>query len=306
MKIRTFALLGIIGLIFSSLSLESLADEFAWEKARLSQAERIEVQDDSSQLESEEEESDEGEFLYDFQILFGLDYSNRFLLGDNSNEFQPALALTLDFEYYNFFMESGRKNRASAVLGRAYLGYHLWSDENNAVDIISGTYVGGIERDDGDGDPIPELVNLKNRKADNSFGARYSYFDESYYFSTELVRDVFELSHKGWIVDSYIGGLSTVGNWDFGYGVGHTWYSSNTSSYYLGVEPEELTPALTTYTSGPSYSFNLEFSTRYPLSENWVFESGISYLWFSKNISDSPLFTDHQVLETFVGFGYVF
>ena len=125
-------------------------------------------------------------------------------------------------------------------------------------------------------------MNLKNRKADNSFGLRYSYFDESIFFSTELVGDIFGLTHQGWLLDSYVGGLSTAGNWDFGYGVGHTWYSGETNNYYLGVKAEELAPGLMTYSSGPSYSFNLEFSARYPLSENWVFESGINYVRFSK------------------------
>ena len=57
----------------------------------------------------EEDEQEESALLYDFQLVFGLDYSNKFLLGDDADKLRPALALTLDLEYYDFFHRVGPK-----------------------------------------------------------------------------------------------------------------------------------------------------------------------------------------------------
>lgn len=288
MKKRVLLVLGIVG---------SLLGGQAFAFASINQ--------DSVDFDADES-NEEIEFVYDIEILFGIDVENRFYLGDDFNDISPGLALTLDLQYGNFFIESGRKNRASAVLGRAYLGYHLWHDDNSSVDIISGSYIPGIEKLDKDEEPIPELVNLENRKEDYDFGLRYIYTAENYFVSTEIVKDLFELSHEGWVVDSYVGSFSSYANWDFSYGFGHSWYSSKATNYHFGVKPNEVAPGIQAYSTGPAYSFYLEASAKTPISEDWVFETGFSHSWISDNISQSPLVIDNRVTEFFMGFGYVF
>lgn len=293
MKKVADAFLGILWVFFGSLSWQLTA----------AVADPMEKSNGNNTFEEEEDESD---FVYDFEILFGVDSENRLFLGQNRNEVSIGGALTVDLQYGNFFIESGRKNRASAVLGRAYLGYHLWQDERVSLDIISGSYIPGIDKQDKDEDPIPILVNLENRKDDYDFGIRYIYAMDNYFISTDIVKDIFSLSHEGWVVDSYLGSFSSYGNWDFSYGVGHTWVSADVTNYHIGVKPSELSPGLVTYSSGPSYMLNVEASAKTPVSESWIFEAGFSHSWLSDNISDSPLVIDDRVTEIFIGFGYVF
>ncbi|MET1254469.1 MipA/OmpV family protein [Aliikangiella maris] len=253
-----------------------------------------------------EELSEEKAFYYDFQFSVGAAYYNQLYLGNDETGFSPAIALTVDLGYKDFFFESNRKNRLSAVLGRVLIGYHLWQDEENQLDIVSGNYAPGIEKKDADDNVIPELVNLKERRDDYNFGVRFSRLTGSTYMSSELVYDLVGLSHHGWVLDSYIGKVNSWGNWDVNYGIGHTWVSQNVSDYYVGVKPAEVLPGIYPYKTGSGYTLNIEFSAQYPVSENWVFEAGLNYSWLSDNLYRSPLVINQDVLTALIGFGYVF
>ncbi|TQV87913.1 MipA/OmpV family protein [Aliikangiella coralliicola] len=267
----------------------------------------------ASNIESDIEpgiESDEAEssntLLYDFSVLLGAGVRNRYFLGDDTNESVPIVAVVFDLEYRNFFFEANRKNRINAVLGRAYAGYHIWADEDSSIDLISGNYITGIETQDKDSQPIPELVNLKKRKDDYNFGVRYSRFKDDLYFSTELVYDVFATSHESWIADTYVGKVLTQGNWDITVGASLILYSSKVTNYHAGVTPEEVAPGISSYHTGSSYTTNFEFSAQYPVSESWVFETGINYNHFSSNIKDSPLIIADHMVVAYLGLEYVF
>ncbi|WP_444997063.1 MipA/OmpV family protein [Aliikangiella sp. IMCC44359] len=259
-----------------------------------------------NQIELLEADNEESNFSYDFKLLTGIVYTNNLYLGYDEKGFNPALTLTLDMDYYDFFFESNRKNRINSELGRVYIGYHLWENDNYQLDIISGSYAPAISKENEDGEPVPELINLNERENDYNFGARFSKLDGSTYYSLELVYDLASLTHNGWILDSYAGKVHTIGNWDITYGLGHTWYSENTSNYFLGIKKEEVAPGISSYKTGASYAINLEFSAQYPISESWVFEATLTHNWLSKNISESPLIIDDSITIALIGFGYVF
>ncbi len=247
----------------------------------------------------------ESDNFYRFKLLMGGYSQSRAFYGNDDVENGALINLALDFEYEDFFMDSSNKNRGGGLLGRVYLGYHLWQDEKVAWDIIAGSYTPEFPRLDKDDRQIPALRNIGSREEDFGLGVRYSRLFGDQYFSIEVVKDV-SSQHEGYIFDSYLSKVMSYGNWDFVYGVGHTWFSSQTTNFYIGLEDHEIVNQWQPYNTGASYIVSLELSAEYPISESWVFESGFSYSWLSDNLTKSPLVTKNYDLAVILGFAYVF
>lgn len=263
------------------------------------------------QAKEDKIENESSTFNIDFKLDLGGAYQKQFYFGNEldglgSNDYTAAIGLSIDAEYYNFFLESNSKGRIGGVLGRTNIGYHLWRDDNSSIDIISANYIPAINREDSDDVVIPELRNLNKRNDDYSFGFRYSQVKNNWYFSSEIVNDILNSAHKGFVIDNYIGKTTSQGNWDLTYGFGHTWYSAKVSNYYVGLQQNEIVNDWSSYQTGASYTLNVGFFAEYPISKSWVFEGGFEYNWLSKNIRNSPLIVSDYSLSSFVGFGYVF
>ncbi len=252
------------------------------------------------------DESDEDSFIYDIKMTYGLVNSTPVYFGEQAINVEDALALGFDLEYKGFFLTTINNNRTGGIFGRPYLGYHLWEGEYQSVDIIGTGYIPPINQRDKNEDSIAELKKLSKRKPSLDFGARYSLFNDEWYFSSELGYDIIGNAHQSFIADFYLGQTRNAGNWDLIYGTGITWISAKTSNYYFGLTPDEITNNWHPYKSKSSYTLNFEFSARYPLSSHWIFESGINYIHFSKHITQSPLVVKNEVTTAFIGLGYVF
>lgn len=264
----------------------------------------VESQQVAQALFSEVDENES--FSYDFKLIAGFVAENDIYIGENYRIIEPGLAIILNLEYYNFFLESSSKKRPYSDVGNGYLGYHLWQGEESSWDLVSGTYVTPIDKSNSDEVSIPQLINLQERVEDFNVGIRYRYFNDALYFSSEAVYDVFSESHQSWIVDNYVGQVMSTGNWDLAFGVGYTWFSKGVSRYYWGVTAEETTNGIDIYEPGSGSLVSFEFSAQYPLSENWVFETGITHSYLSGEIKNSPLIVKDYQIVSYMGFGYVF
>ncbi|MGB0496601.1 MAG: MipA/OmpV family protein [Kangiellaceae bacterium] len=259
---------------------------------------------ESSTQFSEDEDPLSSNFI-EFKGILGAAYQSSLYLGQEYN-YLPVVALTIDAEYEGWFLESNSKNRINGVMGRLYAGYHIWESESEQLDLVWGHYSPAIERKDKDDDVIPALANLEPRHDDDLLGIRYASWIGKAYYSTEVGYDILNSTHKGIVLEAYVGKVEAVRNWDLTYGLGFTWFSAKVADYNLGVETHELTEYLTTYNSGAAYTFDFEFSAQVPISESWVLEVGVVHSVLSSNIKDSPLVVNGNLSSVLVGFSYVF
>ncbi|MBV1909048.1 MAG: MipA/OmpV family protein [Kangiellaceae bacterium] len=255
-------------------------------------------------VENSQQELESSNF-FEFKGILGVGYQSALYRGQDF-KFIPILALTFDAEYESWFVESNSKNRISGVMGRFYMGYHLWEHQAEQFDLVWGHYTSAIDKKDKDDDVIPELINLDTRKDDELLGVRYSNWQGETYYSTELSYDILNNSHQGFVFEGYYGKVASVRNWDLTYGLGFTWYSAKVANYNLGVEAHELTEQLTVYNSGAAYAASLEFSAQIPVSQSWVLEVGVVHSFLSSNIKDSPLVVNEELSSALLGFSYVF
>jgi len=255
---------------------------------------------------SNEEKIPKSEFIYDLELVTGITNDHAVYFGEKNKDIALFFDVILDIEYKDFFLESKNKNRTSGVLANPIIGYHLWHDDNQRIDIIGSSYISPIDKNNANGEPIVELQNLKSRNFSFDLGFRYEHVLDDLYFSSEIVYDVIGSAHKSFIVDSYFGRVLSISNWDINYGIGHTWFSRKTTNYYLGVTQSEIVNDWKQYQTNAGYTINFELSFYYPLSENWIFESALGYRWLSDNLSESPLILQNRIQAAYVGFGYVF
>lgn len=280
------------------------AESFSAEKIEST----TEVRPSNSKIAENSESSQEESFssnFFEFKGVLGGGYQSALYLGQDLN-FLPVLALTIDAEYDGWFIESNSKNRISGVMGRFYMGHHLWESDTKQLDLVWGHYTPAIDKEDEDDEEIAALVNLDTRRDDELLGLRYSSWIEDTYYSAELSYDILNNSHRGYVFEGYFGKVKSVRNWDLTFGVGYTWYSANAANYNLGVESHELTDQLTTYNSGAAFTLDLEFSAQMPISQSWVLEVGIVHSFLSDNIKDSPLVVNDSLSSALLGFSYVF
>ncbi len=258
-------------------------------------------------IESDQNESEQNDAnnFYQFTGILGAGYQSTLYRG-NEIGYIPILALSFDAEYNSWFVESNSRNRVGGVLGRFYLGYHLWEKQNQQLDIVWGHYTPAINKTDDDDEAIPELVNLKTRRDDELLGIRYSHGYQDTYYSLEIAYDILNNSHDSFVAEAYFGKVAAIKNWDLTYGIGATWYSNKVANYNLGVMPSELTDDLSVYSSGSAYAIDLELSAQTPISENWIFEVAVEYSLLSDSIKNSPLTVADDLRSAIVGFSYVF
>lgn len=296
MFIKTPSCTSLFLVIFSLIfSLNSRASEKSAESnASSSQS--------ASQADPQDQDSNN---FYEFKAIVGAGYQSQLYL-ENEIGYVPALAVTFDGEYNDWFVESNSRNRISGVLGRFYLGYHLWESDTQGLDLIWGHYTPAIDKTDKDEDEIPSLVNLKTRKDDELLGVRYSNWGSDTYYSLEAGYDILNNSHKSFVVEGYLGRVAVVRNWDLTYGLGATWYSSKAIDYNVGVKDYELTDELFAYSAGAGYTVDFEISAQTPISENWVFEIALEHTLLSSQISNSPLVVNDRLSSVLLGFSYVF
>lgn len=109
--------------------------------------------------------------------------------------------------------------------------------------------------------------------------------------------------------DGYIGQLEFSYPQQFarGYmtaGIQFDYMSDDYSNYYFGVRPVESALNRPAYEPGSVVNTELKFSWGYELSEHWLLNGRVGWLFLDDNVKDSPLIDDDQGWSANIGLAY--
>jgi hypothetical protein len=245
---------------------------------------------------------------FSWQAMGGISgvYQQSQLQGVEQSELADYLniSLLIDVYYKGFFIQSNHRRSDAVTLG-GEIGYELIVEDNWELDILHKTYVPGYEPKaliKNSRHSIPTLEGLEERDAGEGLGFRYSHF----YQDGILSVDVAALSSSGWLADIFYSQLFPYRNWDIYLGAGFTHYSEQVTDYFVGVNKNEVSEARSFYKPGSSYKAQLEVFARYPMSQKWSFNGGITQSYHSTSYRNSPLIGKQHLTQVMLGVLYVF
>lgn len=217
------------------------------------------------------------------------------------------ISVGIDAYYGRYFMESS--NKPGQGNQSASIGYRLIEESDYQVDVLfAQTYLDGLSSVQGNllrSEPSDELKGIRDRDDELNQGVRYTKYNDNQAWWIDVASDVFNYSHGGWVVDSYIAQAFQIYNWEVHAGLGATFFSKEVVNHHAGVTADESTPSRPIYEAGFGTRYSLDLSAQYPLSKNWVFVSGLSYKHYSSSFADSPLYKTNQQKLFRLGVMYV-
>tara|TARA_R110000737_G_scaffold201740_1_gene221021 strand:- start:360 stop:1223 length:864 start_codon:yes stop_codon:yes gene_type:complete len=237
-------------------------------------------------------------------------YNPSLLQGQDQGDgpYRLGLSLLLDIYYKGFFIQSNHR-RTSGILQGAEFGYQLVVTPKWELDLISKTYVSSyIPKDiiDHTNKNIPTLEGLKERKAGNGIGLRYSRYHHNSVLSVDLASLSPLSDADGWIIDVFYSYMLPYRNWDIYLSTGYTHYSEKVMDYYYGINENEVSSARPFYQSDAGNRLQLELFAQYPIADKWSFTGGITHSYYSKSVKESPLVDTQHVTQVMLGVLYVF
>ena len=116
----------------------------------------------------------------------------------------------------------------------------------------------------------------------------------------------FEVSDRH---DGFVGQLefSYPRQFERGYmtaGIEFDYMSDDYSSYYFGIRPVESSPSLPAYEPGSVVNTELKFAWGYILSEHWLLNGRVGWLFLDDDVKNSPLIDDDQGWSASIGLAY--
>ena len=191
-------------------------------------------------------------------LITGIEQNNAW------HYFQPGLLI--DLSYKGFFIQTNQRRSAAILLGLEF-GYQLLVKEHWQIDIIGKGYMTGyvpadlIEYQDAD----PSLyTGLEEREYAGGIALRYSHFFDNALFTIDFARAQAEEDVNDLIIDSFYSYLLPYRNWDIYLGAGLTYYGKDLVDYYIGINPDEVTPSRPLYQSDGGFRAQLEVYALYP------------------------------------------
>lgn len=254
-------------------------------------------------------ESDELTWRVQFDIAFVSDPTE--LVGikqdDTVDYLQPSIDLALF--YKGFFIQSDRNGTGSRNRN-AEIGYRFYESTNYELSVLAKGYLAGFDENDIysgilDEEVVPELAGIDSRLSTTMAGFRYLYFSDDSIFSIDLANGIDKEAHTGWLIDTYYLHTFRHRNWDINAGLGATYLSEETNSYFYGVNEHESRPFRPIYSPNSGAIYTLELSAQRPISPSWIFNIGINVNHYSNSIFDSPLVARDTVVRFKVSVGYV-
>ncbi|MCF6435957.1 MULTISPECIES: MipA/OmpV family protein [Pseudoalteromonas] len=256
----------------------------------------------ASNAQQEYEQSDE---LY-WQLSLGafwVDLTLPKLKGAKSTFNGLSILADARVEYKNFYLRVD----SGDFFGGADIGYQLWTNGHEGIDIIYGNYrlsfsQSGYVDDD---PPVRELRGIKERHQDQSFGLAYYRTVGAYSAVVEVVYDAFGGSN-GWVIHGEATRNFELRNWDVWFNFGANYYSGNFIDYFYGVDIDEQSIHLPAFQVNGASSVFTQVQANYPIAVDWVFSAGASILVGSSNVTKSPLVESRHASAVFAGVKYVF
>lgn len=196
----------------------------------------------------------------------------------------------------------------SQLSGGLIIGYNLIDKYDWSLDVFAINAHDGIDENGAyyDSKIIPELSGIKERESDFNAGLRLTRKEKSHQLSVEVLHDI-SGTHQSLWANAFISTIHDYRNWEFRFGTGVNFYTSDFTRYYFGIsEQEALAEIRPAYDPSFAYSVMFEFHAEYPLNEDWVFMGGWLSSWFSSEISQSPIIDNSLRHKAKVGVRYVF
>ncbi len=263
----------------------------------------------SSMAQSAESE-DRDDFSWNVTLGVGLISDPTLLAGAEqykTRHYWGVLA-SLDLYYKGFFIQTN-KHRTNGFLRGSELGYELYIADDYEFDLISKSYLVGFDENNAglvQDEKIPELEGIRSREFSADQGIRYiRYLNDAVYW-IDIAGNILNDYHDGWVLDAFYSHIIPIRNWDINIGAGATYFSSEMNNFYFSITEEEANESRPIYEAGAGYRLELEAIAQYPISEDWLFSSGLTFSHYSNSIADSPIVARQNVLRFQVGVSYVF
>lgn len=219
---------------------------------------------------------------------------------------KPLLYLVADAQYRGFFLENSDKRRGYGF-GQSTVGYRLWQDEDSSLALIGSNVNGMIAAEMATmwgTIKVPELSGIKQRGADFMLGLRWQQQRGEHYWSFDFGRDIDY--HHGDQARFFYSYRQILRNWDLYYNLGLQLADRQVLNYYFGVSGDEVSSSRPLYQPGAGMQLQVGLAAVYPLSQQWLFESGVAVLLFSDAYSQSPLVQGQTDQTAYLGVRYVF
>lgn len=258
---------------------------------------------------NENQESDEFQWQIALEVGFAAGASPLVGAKESSLDDHLNINLLVDLSYKRFFIQTN-KNGYSGIDPKLEMGLHLLEKGNWQLDLIHTNYVVGFTENYAgivySEEGIDELKGIKSRNPDSSTGFRFMFTENDTQLWFDVVTDVADSYHGGWIFDAYYNKRQQYRNWDLYFGSGFTFYSRDVNNYYYGIDIDEATNYRPEYQAGAGYRVIFDAYAQLPLSESWLFNSGISFNYYSSAIANSPIIRQQHQLQGMMSFRYVF
>jgi outer membrane protein len=186
------------------------------------------------------------------------------------------------YEGERFFL---RSNRA---------GVKLWKpDDAQRLELFVGRRLEGYPED-----RRPEsLDGMEVRSKGVDLGLRYRLQQGNSTWSASAMHDIGSISNGTELRADYAWTWRS-GRWAVQPGLGIVWRSEKLNDYYFGVEDFEATADRAAYRAGAGFDTQLSLYASYQILQNWRLLGGVSSVWHSSEIEDSPIARD-GALPTF-------
>ncbi|MFO6423589.1 MipA/OmpV family protein [Motilimonas sp. KMU-193] len=240
---------------------------------------------------------------WDVSAGVGVDFSHDILAVDDERNIGVFVDVNLSLEYKNFYFDVQRSN----LPGGAFMGYQLWQGPDWQIDLVGGTYTTGFDES---GNFYTKkaglrLAGISERDDDFNVGLKLARQFQHLDFSSELVNDI-SSAHGSWMWRTVVSKAIPLGNWDLRGGFGFDVYSAQLANYYYGVSAAEANDYRPQYQPGISFGGYVMLVAEYPITENWVFNSGALFGLASPSIYNSPITNSDVKSVGYLGVKYVF
>ena len=243
-----------------------------------------------------------------FEVGLGFDYTNSARLTTSDNEDGASVTLEIGgaYRYNGLFIELSQ-----GTLDGLSIGYHLWSNDTWAIDVLGSSINGVLTEEDDEDDNRSNRSEAQRNNAlidrdtfYNGAGFRATAYFGNTIFQYRLVSDIHD--DNGVMSTLRLGRSWQFRNWNFHSVVSASYASAKTSRYWYGITESEATTRFSEYDLDSTMTYTAEIGLTYPISEHVVFRSSARYTQFSNDIQDSPLVDSSGSTYIATSINYVF
>lgn len=183
--------------------------------------------------------------------------------------------------------------------GGVTVGYRALRNENSTLELVLTNTFAELDPE------AAEFDSVQKRDPDIVFGLRSSWYLPNSIAQLSLLSDV-SSTHNGFTASAQWGRTWQARNWNLHAMLGMRHFSRKVTDYYFGISPSESNDVTPVYNAKAGTMAELDFGAAVPLSENWLFRSGLQVYRLPGSVVDSPLTSERVAYEFSTGLFYVF